>query len=133
MATCFDFTESSSGILENRSNVSSFIVRSEIQKAYNKWCIQQNSTCVKDLNIYIIYIYICRSEWPCGLRRRSVAARLPRSWVRIPPRAWMFVCCECCVLSGRGLCDELITRPEQSYRVWCVVEYDLETSRIRRP
>jgi hypothetical protein len=27
------------------------------------------------------------------------------------------VCCECCVLSGRGLCDELITRPEESYRV----------------
>jgi len=22
--------------------------------------------------------------------------------------AWMFVCCECCVLSGRGLCDGLI-------------------------
>ena len=44
----------------------------------------------------------------------------------------MFVCCECCVLSGRGLCDELITRPEESYRQWCVVECDLETSRIRR-
>jgi hypothetical protein len=28
--------------------------------------------------------------------------------------------CECCVLSGRGLCDELVTRPEESYRVWCV-------------
>ena len=27
----------------------------------------------------------------------------------------------CCVLLGRGLCDELITRPEESYRVWCVV------------
>jgi len=27
----------------------------------------------------------------------------------------MFVCCECCVLSGRGLCDGLITRPEESY------------------
>jgi len=26
----------------------------------------------------------------------------------------MFVCCECFVLSGRGLCDELITRPEES-------------------
>jgi hypothetical protein len=26
----------------------------------------------------------------------------------------MFVCCECCVLSGRGLCDEQITRPEES-------------------
>ena len=45
----------------------------------------------------------------------------------------MFVCCECCVLSGRGLCDELITRPEESYRLWCVVVCDLETSRMRRP
>jgi len=43
------------------------------------------------------------------------------------------VCCECCVLSGRGLCDELITRPEDSYRLWCVVVCDLETSRMRRP
>jgi hypothetical protein len=29
-------------------------------------------------------------------------------------------CCECCVLSGRGLCDGLVTRPEESYRLWCV-------------
>ena len=65
--------------------------------------------------------------------RRSGAVRLPRSWVRIPPGAWMFVCCECCVLSGRGLCDGLITRPEESYRLWCVVVCDIETSRMRRP
>ena len=45
----------------------------------------------------------------------------------------MFVCCECCVMSGRGLCDELITPPEESYRLWCVVVCDLETSRMRRP
>ena len=45
----------------------------------------------------------------------------------------MFVCCECCVLSGSGLCDELITRPEESYRLWCIVVCDLETSRMRRP
>jgi len=32
----------------------------------------------------------------------------------------MSVCCECCVLSGRGLCDGLITRPEESYRLWGV-------------
>jgi hypothetical protein len=38
----------------------------------------------------------------------------------------MFVCCECCVLSDRGLCDELITRPEESYRLWCIVVCDLE-------
>jgi hypothetical protein len=25
------------------------------------------------------------------------------------------------VLSGRGLCDGLVSRPEESYRVWCVI------------
>jgi len=68
----------------------------------------------------------CRSQCPRGLRHRSAAARLLRSWVRIPPGAWMYVCCECFVLSGRGLCDKLITRPEESYRLWCVVVCDLE-------
>jgi len=33
-------------------------------------------------------------------------------------------------LSGRGLCDELITRPKESYRLCCVVVCDLETSRV---
>jgi hypothetical protein len=49
------------------------------------------------------YMYVCilhmrarRSQWPRGLRRRSTAARLLRSWVRIPPGAWVFVCCVCC-------------------------------------
>jgi hypothetical protein len=63
---------------------------------------------------------ISRSWWPRGLRRGSAAAYLLGLWVRIPPEAWMFVFRECCVLSGRGLCDGLITRPEESYRVWCV-------------
>jgi hypothetical protein len=31
----------------------------------------------------------------------------------------MFVSCECCVLSGGGLCDGLVPRPEESYGVWC--------------
>jgi len=39
----------------------------------------------------------------------------------------------CVVLSDRGLCDELITRPKESYRLWCVVVCDLETSWMRRP
>jgi hypothetical protein len=38
----------------------------------------------------------------------------------------MFFCCECCVFSDRGLCDELITRPEESYRLCRVVVCDLE-------
>ena len=37
------------------------------------------------------------------------------------------------MLSGRGLCDELITRPEESYRMCCVVVRDLETSRMGAP
>ena len=74
-----------------------------------------------------------RSQWPRGLRPKSAAARLPRLWVRIPPDAWMFVCFECCELSGRGLCEELITRPEESYRLWCVVVCELGTSFMRRP
>ena len=37
------------------------------------------------------------------------------------------------MLSGRGLCDELITRPEESYRLCCVVVCDLETSRMGVP
>ena len=69
---------------------------------------------------------ISAGEWPA-------AARLLKSWVRIPPGAWIFVCCEGRVLSGRGLCDELITRQEESYRLWCIVVCDLETSRIGAP
>jgi hypothetical protein len=41
----------------------------------------------------------------------------------------MFVCSDCCVLSCRGLCDGLITRPEESYRLWRVVVCDQETSK----
>ena len=37
----------------------------------------------------------------------------------------MFVSCECYMLSDRGLCDELITSPEESYQVCCVVVCDL--------
>ena len=74
-------------------------------------------------------LFVCR----VCLCRRSAAARLLRLWVRNPPGAWMPVGCECCVLWGRGLCDELITRPEESYRLCCVVVCDLETSRMGAP
>jgi hypothetical protein len=45
----------------------------------------------------------------------------------------MSVSCECCV-SGRGLCDGLITRSEESYRLCvCLIVCDLETCTVRRP
>jgi hypothetical protein len=68
-------------------------------------------------SLYPFIMCCCRSLWPRGLRRRSAASRLLRLWVRIPPGAWKYFCFECCVLSDRGLCDELITRPEESYRL----------------
>jgi hypothetical protein len=63
------------------------------------------------------------------LWRRSVETCLLISWDAIPLRAWMFSCCVvlCCV--GSGLCDELITCPEGSYRACvCLILCDLETS-----
>jgi hypothetical protein len=69
-----------------------------------------------------------QSQWPRGLRRKSGSARLLRLWVPVPPAVWTFVCYDCCVFSGRRLCDELITRPEESHQLWCVVVCDLETS-----
>jgi hypothetical protein len=61
----------------------------------------------------------CRSQRPRGLRRGSAAACLLGLWVRIPPGAWLYIFCECCVLGG-VLCDRPITRPEESYGVRCV-------------
>ena len=87
------------------------------------------------LPLLFIYSLLTVLAGPSGravLKRRSAAVRLLRLWVRIPPGAWMFVCIECCVLSGRGLCDGLITRPEESYRLWRVVVCDQETSKKRR-
>jgi hypothetical protein len=45
----------------------------------------------------------------------------------------MSVSCECCVLSGRGLCDELVPRPEESYRVWCVSSVIVKHRNTRLP
>ena len=78
------------------------------------------------------------------IRVKSLTLRLLMSYIYIgrspakivglnPTGAWIFVCCECRVLSGRGLCDELITRPEESYRLCCVVVCDIETSRMGAP
>jgi hypothetical protein len=46
---------------------------------------------------YLIFIAFPQSQWPSGLRRGSAADRLLGLQVRFPPRAWMFVCCKCCV------------------------------------
>jgi hypothetical protein len=55
---------------------------------------------------------LCRFQWPRDLRRGFAAAHLLRLRVRIPPVKRMPVSCECCVLSGCGLCVGLITPTE---------------------
>jgi hypothetical protein len=59
-------------------------------------------------------VLVCGSSLGKTVGSNSAGARTP-------------VCCECCVLSCTDLCEELITRSEASYRLWCVV-CDLETS-----
>ena len=46
----------------------------------------------------------------------------------------MSVSCECGALSGRGVCVGLITHPEDSYWVWCMLsECDHEALATWRP
>jgi hypothetical protein len=79
------------------------------------------------------YVPPGRSPRPRGQRRGSAAARLLGLRVRIPRGTSASVSCDCCVLSVTGLCVGLITRPEVSYRLWCVSECDREASIMRRP
>jgi len=88
--------------------------------------------------MYVCMCYVCMyvcmyinnvsSAVPVAARSKAcVCGRLPAEivgsnpsggmdvWPRCPPQ--IFVCCKCCVLSGRGLCEELITRPKESYRL----------------
>jgi hypothetical protein len=89
--------------------------------------------CKKDLSYFRTQRkYTCQSQWSRGQIRRSTTTRLMRLWFRIPPGAWMSVFCDCCVLSGRGLCDVLNTRTEESFRMCCVNVCDIETSWMRR-
>jgi len=83
--------------------------------------------CFSRVNYYLVFPFYMREvpRLPIPVAVRSKASVCGR-WlagiaVSNPAGAWMSVCCECCVLSGRGLCVGLITRPEESYRVWCVI------------
>jgi hypothetical protein len=65
-------------------------------------------------------------EWVCG--------RSPTETVSSNPTGDMDICLlwVLCMLSGRDLWDGLITRPEESYRLWCVFVCDHVTSGMRR-
>jgi hypothetical protein len=64
---------------------------------------------------------VCQCGWPRGVKMWACDSSLAgNAGSNQGEEAWMSVSCECRVLSNRGLCDGPITRPEESYRVWCV-------------
>jgi len=62
--------------------------------------------------MHLIFLERILIQLQHGLRRRSAAACLLRLWVRIPPAAWMIVCCECFV------CCQV----EVSVTIWSLVQ-----------
>ena len=83
------------------------------------FCILQSPSPVSRLEhrstVYIAFLFSSKAIWPIPVAPRLLGLRF-----RILPGALMSVSCECCVLSGKSLCDEPITRTKKSYRLWYV-------------
>jgi len=80
-------------------------------------------------SIYCAGYGLCRSQQPRGLRRGPTALAFWECGFE-SRRIMEIFCCECCVLSGIGLCVRPIARPEEVYRECvcvCVFECDRET------
>jgi hypothetical protein len=85
--------------------------------------------------VLLLYYHLslhCQSQLRRNLWRGSAAVRLVGLRVRIPSAACMSLPWDCCILSGRGLCDGPITYPGSPIECG-VSECDLETSTLRRP
>jgi hypothetical protein len=73
----------------------------------------------------MIYYWMCRSQWPRGVRHRSMAARLLRSWVRIPQGhgCLSVVCVMCCQVEVSATNWSLIQRSPTDCSVsLCVIK-----------
>ena len=105
---------------------------SKASKSYPFSSTRRTGICQASRRVTYICVYIhrfysclnrrqwCRSQSPRSLRRGTATTRLLGLRVRILPGVYMSVSCGRCVLSGTGLFFGLITRPEESYRVWSV-------------
>jgi hypothetical protein len=81
------------------------------------------------VNLGKLCAWLSWSQWLNGLRR--VCGRSLAGIAGLNPAGGTDGC-PLWVLSGRRLCDGLITHPEESYRLWCVLVCDLGTSRVRQ-
>jgi hypothetical protein len=67
---------------------------------------------------YLIYFRCtCRKPIPVAARSKCGSAAVCLLGLRLRIRGHGCLSCECCVLSGKGLCVGLITRPEEFYRL----------------
>jgi hypothetical protein len=80
---------------------------------------------VSNLTFQPIPLNARHKTWVCGRSLTGIAGSNPADDMDVR-FLWEFV------LSGRVLFDELITCPEESYRLWCVVLRDVEASWMRR-
>ena len=87
-------------------------------------CLRYWRICYFVITINVIKIAVGRSQWPCGLRRRSTATRLLRLWVRIPPGAWMSVVSVVCQVEVSATSWSLVQkrRPTDCGASLCVIQ-----------
>jgi hypothetical protein len=107
------------------------------EESYRLWCVFECDqvkinildTCCEFFSL--VQCLCCQVE--VSATGRSLVQRSPTDcvvWVwsseNKQPRQllWIFFSCTVFLLSGRGLCDGPIPRPEESYRLWCVSECD---------
>jgi hypothetical protein len=64
----------------------------------------------------MLYMHKCNCQSPVAARSKEwFCGRSPPEVMGLNLAGGMDVCRECCELSGRGHCDVLITRPEESH------------------
>ena len=105
-----------------------FVTSNINAETVNKYAVCKWIPCSAEINDKISIR--CWPWWPTCLRRGSAGQPLAGLRVRIPlaGEKGTNTSSECCVLSGRGLWDEPITRLEVSYRLrWSKI------SRMTRP
>jgi hypothetical protein len=94
---------------------SSIALTSSLRCAVLRWVL-----CFGSIGNFIHYVCSCRTHWPRGLKRESAAARFLGFGFRVQLGCGYFSFVSVACLSGRGHCVGLISRPEESYRLWCI-------------
>ena len=115
-------------ILTWRRNVTSYDVRQKTDSVVDQTAQRtEHRECYSNTN----HTYESLLRYAVTLQQNAQVSTRPKAWncgrwfagiAGSNSAGGMDIClCECCVLSGRGLCVGLITRPEGSYRLRCVL------------